>query len=97
VHTLDIISKNWYIELEVCRGTGDWKELTEKFKVTFSFENNNSLIDSALQVIKNNILVTEGSIYSTPRVTATVEEVFLYYNVFEEEHEDEVPRNLQIT
>jgi hypothetical protein len=60
VHTLDTILKNWYIELEVCRGTRDWEELTRNFKVMFSFENNNPLIDSALQVIKNNIFATEG-------------------------------------
>jgi hypothetical protein len=52
VHTLDTIPKNWYIELEVHRGTGDWEELTRNFKVTFSFENNNPLIDSTLQVLK---------------------------------------------
>jgi hypothetical protein len=34
--------------------------------------------------------------YSTPRVTATVEEVLHYYNVVEEDQEDEDPRNLQI-
>jgi hypothetical protein len=59
VHTLDTTLKNWYIELEVHRGTRDWEELTRNFKVTFSFENNNLLIDSALQVIKNNIFAIE--------------------------------------
>jgi hypothetical protein len=35
----------------------------------------------------------EGSMYSTPRVTATVEEVLSCYNVSEENYEDEDPRN----
>jgi hypothetical protein len=32
--------------------------------------------------------------YSTPRVTATVEEVLYCYNVVEEDQEDEDPMNL---
>jgi hypothetical protein len=68
--------------------------LTRNFKVTFSFENNNPLIDSALQVIKNNIFAIEGPMYSTPRVTVTIEEVLHCYNVVEENQEDEDPRNL---
>jgi hypothetical protein len=99
VHTLDTIPKNWYIELEVHKETRDWEELTKNFKVTFSFENNNPLIDSALQVIKNNIFASEdllGSIplYSVPRVTATVEEVLHCYNVAEEDQDEEDPRKL---
>jgi hypothetical protein len=38
VHTLDTIPKNWYLELEVHLETTDWEELTQNFKVTFSFE-----------------------------------------------------------
>jgi len=61
VHTLDTTPKNWYLELEVRGGTRDLEEFTRNFKVTFSVENNNLLIDSALQVIKNNIFAIEGS------------------------------------
>jgi hypothetical protein len=70
--------------------------LTGNFKVTFCFENNNPLIDSALQVIKNKFFVIKGSMYNTPRVIATVEEVLHYYNVAKEDQEEEDPRNLQI-
>jgi hypothetical protein len=59
VHTLDTILKNWYLELEVHRETADWEELTHNFKVTFSFEDDAPLIDSTLQVIKNNIFSAE--------------------------------------
>jgi hypothetical protein len=62
VHTLDTIPKNWYLELEVHRETADWEELTQNFKVTFSFEDDAPLIDSTLQVIKNNIFSAEDSI-----------------------------------
>jgi len=70
--------------------------MTKNFKVTFSFENDNHLIDSTFQVIKNKIFSIEGSMYSTHIVTATVEEVLHYYNVVEDYQEDEYPRNLQI-
>jgi len=85
VHTLHTTPKNWYIELEVHRGMKNLEELTRNFKVTFGFENNNYLIDSYLQVIKNNIFTTEVSMYSGPRVIVTVEEVLQCYNVVEEE------------
>jgi hypothetical protein len=58
MHTLYIILKNWYIELEVYRGTRDWEELTKNFKVTLKFENYDPLIDSSFQVIKDNIFST---------------------------------------
>jgi hypothetical protein len=48
VHTLETISNNWYLELEVRRETADWEELTQNFKVTFSFESNVPLIGPAL-------------------------------------------------
>jgi hypothetical protein len=48
VHTLDIIPKNWYLELEMRRETADSEELTHNFKVTFSFEDNSPLIDTTL-------------------------------------------------
>jgi hypothetical protein len=87
------------MELEVRRGTTNWDELTKKFKVTFRFENNNPLIKLTLQVIKNKIFASEdllGSIplYSVPRFTAIVEEVLHYYNIAEEDHNEEDPRKL---
>lgn len=58
VHTLDVIPKNWYIELEVHRETTDWEDLTHNFKVTFNFEDDAPLIDTALQIIKNKIFTS---------------------------------------
>jgi hypothetical protein len=72
----------------VHRGIKNWEELTKNFKVTFSFKNNNSLIKSTLQGIKNNIFMTEGSMYDTPIVTEPVEEILHCYNVEEENQED---------
>jgi len=37
-HTLDIILMNWYVEIELCHGTGEWDILREGFLMTFSFE-----------------------------------------------------------
>ena len=81
------------------RGIGDWEELKRNFNITFSFENNNPLIDSALQVIKNNIFSSKdllGSmpLHSAPRATVTIEEIFHCYNFAEESQDEEYPSNL---
>jgi hypothetical protein len=52
IHTLETVPRNWYLELEVCRGTTDWEELTQNFKVTFNFEVESPLVDATLQVIR---------------------------------------------
>lgn len=49
IHTLDVILVNWYIELEVCRGTHDWNEMAQNFKATFSFEAEEPALDDALK------------------------------------------------
>jgi len=60
------------------------------------------LIEIVLQVIKNNIFSSEDSIEIVPicsvhRYSATVEEVFHYYNVYKEEkEEDKDPRNVKM-
>jgi hypothetical protein len=48
VHTLYVILKNWYIELEVHIGMTNWEDLTCNFKVPFNFENEAPLVDAAL-------------------------------------------------
>jgi hypothetical protein len=101
-HTLDTISKNWYMELEVRRETTNWEEFTHNFKVTFSFEDDAPLIDSTLQVIKNNIfsekdLIELVPICSTHIYFATVKEVLHCYNVVEEyQGEEKDTRNVKI-
>ena len=50
--TLDIVPKNWYIELEVHRGTTNWADLSQKFLVTSSFEHDNPNVDVSFQIIK---------------------------------------------
>jgi hypothetical protein len=42
----------------VGKGTTDWEELNQNFKVTFSFEDDAPLIESSLPVIKNNIFTS---------------------------------------
>jgi hypothetical protein len=54
-HTLDMIPKNWYLELEIHRETMDWDKTNQIFKVTFTFEDEYSLIDASLQAIRNKI------------------------------------------
>jgi hypothetical protein len=62
VHTLDTVPKNWYLELEVHRGTIDWEELSQNVKVTFSLESYSTLINASFQVIRSNIFMEEEHI-----------------------------------
>jgi len=99
LHTLDTIPKNWYIELEVCRGITKWEDLTCNFKVAFNFEDYAPLIDTTMQIIKNKIFTLEDlmelvPLCSVPIYFVTVQEVLECYNVVGEDQEDENPRNL---
>jgi hypothetical protein len=55
IHTLDTIPKNWYLELEMCRETTRWEELTQRFKITFTFEHESPSIYAVLQAIRMKI------------------------------------------
>jgi hypothetical protein len=44
IHTLEMIAKNWYLELEMHRDTTDWDYMTQRFKVTLTFENESQLL-----------------------------------------------------
>jgi hypothetical protein len=55
IHTLETVPKNWYLELEVCKGT-------RNFKVTFSFEVESHVVDATLQVIRSKIFMEEDHI-----------------------------------
>lgn len=43
---------NWYIEIELLHGRGEWDILREGFMMTFSFEDGFYSIDEALQEAK---------------------------------------------
>jgi len=60
IHKLDTIPKNWYLELEMCRETMNWDELTRRFNIAFTFENESPLVDAALHVVRNKIFSMEG-------------------------------------
>jgi hypothetical protein len=51
IHTLDTISKHWYLELEMHRETTNWDELNQRFKVTFTFEHEYPSTDAELKAI----------------------------------------------
>jgi hypothetical protein len=70
IHTLDTISKNWYLELEVCRETTNWYQLIQWFKVTFIFEHESPLIDASLQVIINKMFSEEEPMEVVPMCSA---------------------------
>lgn len=54
-HTLDIVPMKWYVETELCHGTGEWDILHEGFMMKFSFEDGFDSIDEALKEVKEAI------------------------------------------
>ena len=54
-HTLDVISMNWYLEIEIRHGTGEWDILHERFIMRSIFEDGFDYIDEAVQEVKATI------------------------------------------
>lgn len=55
-HTLDVIPRNWYTEIEIRHGTTKWDVLHEGFLLTFSFEDPwADTVEDALQAVKATI------------------------------------------
>jgi hypothetical protein len=55
IHTQEGIPRNWYTELERCRGTASWEEMKHNFFITFSFEHENHMVDTTLKVVRDRI------------------------------------------
>jgi len=51
-HTLDVIPRNWYVEIDIRHGTGEWDILREGFMMKFSFEGGFDSIEEALKEVK---------------------------------------------
>jgi hypothetical protein len=71
------------------RETTNWDELTQRFKITFTFENESPLVNATLQAIRNNIFLVEGLMDVVPvcsvyRVFVTFHEILEFYNVAKE-------------
>lgn len=54
-HTLDVISMNWYTEMELYHGTSEWDILRERFLLIFMFKYHLwDTVDNALQAVKKH-------------------------------------------
>lgn len=95
VQTLGTIPKNWYIEIELCRGTKDWSLLIYGFKLTFGFESKYLEINDALEVIKTKIF-EDGPLplFNQPDQATQLETMLECYNLTADEDED--PHNVNI-
>ena len=97
IHTLDDMSKNWYIETELRRGTVAWPLMVEGFQLTFKFEFEYPKIDQALKVTKGKLLSDCSlPVFETPKWKVALEQALECYNLAEEGEEDENPRNVNI-
>jgi hypothetical protein len=93
--------KNWYLKMEMHRETTRWNELVQRFKVTFTFENETPLMDETLHAIQTNIFLEEGTMEVVPvcsvhRALMIVHELLECYNVVKEEQEEKYLRNVQV-
>lgn len=97
VHTLDVIPRNWYIQLELCQEIVDWECLTEKFIATFSFEDENVIVETTLQLIKEKFFEgIEESEDSLPCWEVFAKQALECYKVDEERQEDDEPREVHV-
>ena len=56
VHTLDEMSRQWYVSAELQREIMTWEDLTVYFRLTFSFMDNDPVIHSALHHVRDVVL-----------------------------------------
>ena len=97
IHTLDDMSKNWYIKTELRRGTVAWPLMVEGFQLTFKFESKYPEIDQALKVTKGKLLADCSlPVFETPKWKVALEQALACYNLAEEGEEDEDPHNINI-
>ena len=54
VHTLDSSPRHWYVEIELRRGTKNWKALRENLYLTFD-QSEYPSVDDALELVCINI------------------------------------------
>ena len=91
------MSKNWYIEIELRRGTVAWPLMVKGFQLTFKFESEYPEIDQALKVRKRKLLADCSlPVFETPKWKIALEQALECYNLTEEGEEDEDPRNINI-
>ena len=95
IHTLDTTPRNWYIEMQLRRGTEKLSLLTKSLFLTFSFESEYPQVEDALGVIEMYLCDD----YPSPPTSqldwvAHMENVMECYNFAIEEDDD--PRNVNI-
>lgn len=78
------MSKNWYIETELRRGTVAWPLMVEGFQFTFKFESEYPKIDQALKVTKGKLFADCSlPVFETPKQTIALEQALECYNLAE--------------
>jgi len=97
IHMLDDIPKNWYTQLEMHRETVDWECLTKRFITTFSFQDEDVMIETTLQMIKEKVF--EGVEESKDCLLDWVlfaKKALESYKIEEAKQEDDEPREVHV-
>jgi len=97
VHTLDVIRKKWYVQLELCRETVSWEEMTSSFVHTFNAYESDLMMDTTLHLYREKIFEgIEESEGSLPDWTQFTEQSMECYKLEESKSEDMEPREVHI-
>ena len=97
IHTLNIIPKNWYIQLELRQETVSWNDLTTNFITAFNTYDEDVMVDIVLQLIKEKVFegVEESEDY-LPDWALFSKQVVECYKVEESKPKQDEPREVHI-
>ena len=88
---------NWYLEVELRRGTMEWSAVREKFVLNFSFESRFPCINTTLHTIQDVVfdMLEKPEKWALPTCDAQMKDIIEFCNVTIEDNEED-PRNNNI-
>ena len=98
IHTLDEMSRSWYISVKLHREITTWEEMTVCFAHTFGFAYANAEVNNALQIIRDVVLKVVLVAYLVdPHVQCHLQSMMECYNISGEPEDDDELRNINIS
>ena len=97
VHTLDEMSRSWYVSTKLRREITMWEELTCFFANTFSFKDSNPDVHNALHIIHDKVLKIVRVAYPVdPHVHCHNQSMMEFYNMYGGPEDDDELQNINI-
>jgi hypothetical protein len=98
INTLDMTPINWYLQAELRIVTTDWEGMIQNFVTTFLFESEYTLVDQALQIVRNKVFKEASSLpmeQEEDKWNAPLQKLQSCYNINVDDDDD--PRKVNIT